>query len=76
MRTPILRQVLLDEGRKGVVQFATRLGCDGVEDQRTLARATDTCEDSDLVLGNSQRDVLQIVLASSSDEYVRRIIQS
>ena len=66
MRPPVLRQILLYESRKSVVELTTRLGGDGVEDKRALARPTDTGEHRNLILRDGERDILQIVLARSA----------
>ena len=63
VRTAILGQILLHKGGKGVGQLATRLGGDGIEHQRALARTRHAGEHSDLVLGNGERHLLQVVLA-------------
>ena len=71
MRTAILGQILLHKRGEGVVQFAARLGGDGVEHKRALARARHAREHRDLVLGNLKRDVLQVILARSAyDDFV------
>jgi len=66
--TAILGQVLLDKRRERVVQLPPRLGSDGVEHERTLARARNARENRDLMLGNLERDVLEVVLARPLDD--------
>ena len=62
MRSPVFGQVLLRERREGVVQLAARLGGDGVEHQRRLARTRHARHHGDLSLGNADADMLQVVL--------------
>ena len=68
MGTAVLGQVLLHERGEGVVQFAAGLGRDGVEYQRTLAGARNARENRDLMLGNLERDVFEVVLSRSLDD--------
>ena len=49
---------------------ALTFGEDGVEGQRALARTGKTRDDHELVAGNLKRDVLEVVLARTSDDDV------
>ena len=69
MRTPVLGQILLHESREGIVQLPPRLRRNRIQHQRTLPRARNAREDSDLIFGNVQGDVLQVVLPSAPDAY-------
>ena len=67
VRPSVFGQVLLYEGGEGVVELAPRLGGDGVHHERALARARDAGEDGNLVLGNIEGDILEVVLAGTAD---------
>ena len=69
VRTPVLGQILLHEGREGVVQLPPRLRRDRVQHQRALPRARNAREHGNLVFGNVQGDVLQVVLPGAPDAY-------
>ena len=68
LRAAVFREVLLDKGREGLVEFATAFGSDGVEAERALARAGDACEDGNLMFRDFERDVLEVVLAGVGDK--------
>ena len=55
------RHEALDERRVGLVDHPLRLGGDGVEDQRTLARAGDPGEHREPPLGDLDVHVLEVV---------------
>ena len=67
MRTPVLGQILLHKGRESVVEFPPGLGGDGVQHQRTLPGARNAGENGDLVFGNVQGNVLEVVLPGTPD---------
>ena len=69
MRAPVLGQILLHESREGIVQLPPRLRRNRIQHQRALPRARNAREDSDLIFGNVQGDVLQVVLPSAPDAY-------
>nr|BFE51996.1 hypothetical protein GCM10017745_54230 [Saccharothrix mutabilis subsp. capreolus] len=57
----------LDERGVGLVDQALRLGGDGAEDERGLAGAGDAGEDGEAAFGDVDADVLEVVLAGTSD---------
>jgi hypothetical protein len=61
------RHEALHEGAVGLVDHPLRLGRDGVEDQRTLARPGHAREDGQPPLGDLDVDVLEVVLARAVD---------
>ena len=67
LRAAVFREILLYEGREGLVEFATAFGGDGVEAERALSRAGDACEDGNLMFRDFERDVLEVVLAGVGD---------
>ena len=69
MRTTILGQILLGKGREGVIQFPPRLGSDRIQHKRTLSRARNAREDGNLVFGDVQGNVLQVILPRAPDAY-------
>ena len=68
LRAAVFREILLYEGREGLVEFATAFGGDGVEAERALSGAGDACEDGNLMFRDFERDVLEVVLASVGDK--------
>jgi hypothetical protein len=62
-----VRPEALHEEGEGLVQLALRFGCDGVEDQRRFPGAGHTGKHRDLLLGNVERDVLEVVLARAAN---------
>ena len=68
MGTAVLGQILLHKRRERVVQFPTRLSRDGIEHERTLAGARHAREYSDLMLGNLERDIFEVVLSRSLND--------
>ena len=69
MRTTVFGQILLHKRRERVVQLSPRLGRDGVEHERTLARPRHAREHGDGMLRDGQRDILQVILPRSLDYY-------
>ena len=63
-----LAQELAGVGREGLDVAALALGVDGVEGQRRLARPRQAGEDDQLVPGQVEGDVAQIVLASPAND--------
>ena len=63
-----LAQELAGVGREGLDVAALALGVDGVEGQGRLPRAREAGEDDQLVPGQVERDVPQIVLASPAND--------
>jgi hypothetical protein len=63
-----LAQELAGIGRQGFDIPALALGVDGVERQRGLARPRQPGEDDQLVPGQLQREVLEVVLTGTPDE--------
>ena len=63
-----LAQELAGVGREGLDVAALALGVDGVEGQGGLARAGQPGEDDQPVPGQVERDVSQVVLASSAND--------
>ena len=67
LRPPVFREILLDEGREGVVELAAALRRDGVHHQRTFAGARDARENGDPVFGNVERQVAEVILPRPAD---------
>src|SRR5215469_8290000 len=63
----VARQEVLDERAKGFVDLASSFGGDGIENDGRFAGTGDTGEDGDLVLGDTQRDILQVVFTSAAN---------
>ena len=69
VRAAVLRQILLHKAGEGLVELPPGLRGDGVQAERGLPGTGDASEDGDLLLGDLQRYVLQIVLRGIADAY-------
>ena len=67
MRASILGQILLHKGRERIVELPSGLGGDGVQHQRALPGARNAGKNGDLVFGDVQGDVLEVVLPGTPD---------
>src|SRR4051794_11588426 len=67
VRLAVVRQEALHEEGEGLVQLTLRFGGDGVEDERRFPGTGHPGKHGDLLLGNVERDVLEVVLACAAN---------